>query len=799
MRVPLEWLFQYCQPDLDAHQLGARLALTGTEVERIEHHGPQRLEHYLVGHVLEARRHPQADRLKVCLVDIGDGTPSQIVCGAPNVEAGQIVAVARPGAVLPDGRTLAKANLRGVESDGMILAEDELAIGTDHEGILALDGDSSPGTPLERVIPIATEVLVLEITPNRPDCLAIYGVAREVHAATGAQLGPPSWQEDPGTEGPVDEAAVEVLTDLCTRFTARVFEDVRIGPSPPWLKARLMAAGQRPISNVVDITNYAMVETGQPLHAFDLDRVAGHKLTVRAAGRGETMRTLDGQLRTLDERMVLIADGDGPTSIAGVMGGERSEVYADTTRVLMEAATWTGPNVHRTSLDLGLRTEASSRFEKQLQPEQALEAQALATKLMLELTGARLAPGTIDIGGAGPAPVTIRLREQRVKGLLGVEISRSRCREILEALEFTATDAEQGLDVRPPPFRRDDVTREADLIEEVARIDGVDRLPATLPSRHGASGRLTRRQKVRRQAADALVAQGLDEVLGWSFASPTLAARLHLKGHRAVELLNPMSSTDAELRTTLLGSLLDIAARNRARGAHALRLFEMGAVYLPGPEKLPHEPQHLAALLGGPIRPPSWRQQSPAEADFYAAKGVLEGLLVRLRAPWTVKRGEEPFLHPGRAAVINAGGTRVGWIGEIHPLVLAEWELTGTVAAFELDLDALAERLPGPPRYEDVTSFPSVREDLAVIVSDSVEAAAVIEIVRAVGAPLLQTAEVFDTYRDPERIGEGNVSLALHMEFRALDRTLTDDEVAERRRAIAEALHRELSGRVRDA
>ncbi len=799
MRVPLEWLSQYCRTDLDPQQLGTRLALTGTAVERIERHGPGRFELYLVGRVLEARQHPQADRLKVCLVDIGDGAPSQIVCGAPNVEAGQSVAVARPGAVLPDGRTLGKANLRGVESDGMILAEDELAIGSDHEGILVLEDHSPPGTPLEQVIPVATDVLVLEITPNRPDCLAIYGVAREVHAATGAPLKPPSWVDDPGTEGPIEQVAVEVQTDLCQRFTARVFEDVHIGPSPPWLKARLMAAGQRPISNVVDVTNYAMLETGQPLHAFDLDRVGGHKLVVRAANRAETMRTLDGQLRTLDEHMVLIADGDGPTSIAGVMGGERSEVYADTTRVLLEAATWNGPNVHRTSLKLGLRTEASSRFEKQLQPEQSLEAQALATKLMLELTGARLAPGTIDVGGAGPAPVTIRLREQRVKGLLGIEIPLPRCKQILGALEFTVTDAEQGLDVAPPPFRRDDVKREADVIEEVARIDGVDRLPATLPSRHGASGRLTRRQKIRRQAADTLVAQGLDEVLGWSFASPALAARLRLKDHRAVELLNPMSSTDAELRTTLLGSLLDIAARNRARGAHALRLFEMGAVYLPGTQRLPDEPHHLAVLISGPVRPPSWREQSPAEADFYAAKGILRGLLEPLRAPWTVERGEEPFLHPGRAAAVKAAGATVGWIGEIHPLVLAEWELSGTVAAFELDLDALAERLPGAPRYEDVTSFPSVREDIAVIVADTIDAAAVREIVRAVGAPLLQAVEVFDAYRDPERIGEGNVSIALHMEFRALDRTLTDEEVAERRRAIGEALGRELSGRVRDA
>ena len=473
MRVPLNWLHEYSHPELDAHALAERLAMTGTEVERVERYGVTGLEHFVVGKVLEAGKHPDADRLSVCLVDIGAGSPSQIVCGAPNVAAGQTVAVATPGAVMPDGTTLRKAKLRGMESNGMILAEDELAIGTDHAGILVLDEDHlTPGMPLADVIPISTDVLVLEITPNRPDCLGIYGVAREVHAATGAPLARPPWAEDPGTAGDVEGAEIVVeVPDLCPRFTARVFENVQIKPSPPWLKARLMAAGQRPISNVVDITNYVMLLTGQPLHAFDLDRVAGARLTVRAAHPGETMTTLDGQTRTLDPEMVLIADDEGPTSIAGVMGGARSEVEPTTTRVLMEIANWNGPNIHRTSLRLGLRTEASARFEKQLQPEQALEAQALATRLMIDLCGAAVAPGTIDVGGAGPALKTIRLRDARVEGLLGAPIARERCKQILDALEFEAVDADDGLDVTVPAFRRADVTREADLIEEV----GADR------------------------------------------------------------------------------------------------------------------------------------------------------------------------------------------------------------------------------------------------------------------------------------------------------------------------------------
>src|SRR4051794_4947673 len=435
MNVPVSWLRAFCDPSLDTRALADRLAMTGTEVDRIHQHGVGEIDAFVVGRVLTAEQHPDADRLRVCTVSTGEGDVAQIVCGAPNVAAGQTVAVAQPGAVMPDGSRLKRAKLRGVASEGMILAEDELGIGTDHDGIVVLDDDLVPGTPLADVLPLRTEVLELEITPNRPDCLSIYGVAREVHAATGAPLAPPPWAQDPGTEGDVPGVAVEVQDpDLCPRFTARRFEDVTIGPSPAWLKARLMAAGQRPISNVVDITNYVMLETGQPMHAFDLDEVAGGRLVVRRALPGETITTLDGVQRTLDRDVCLICDDDGPTSIAGVMGGARSEVSASTTRVLMEAATWNGPNLQRTSTRLGLRTEASGRFEKGLPPEQAIWGQALATRLMVELCGARLVEGTIDVGGPGPAPAVVRLRDARVVRLLGAPVERSESATVLERL-----------------------------------------------------------------------------------------------------------------------------------------------------------------------------------------------------------------------------------------------------------------------------------------------------------------------------------------------------------------------------
>jgi phenylalanyl-tRNA synthetase beta chain len=419
---------------------------------------------------------------------------------------------------------------------------------------------------------------------------------------------------------------------------------------------------------------------------------------------------------------------------------------------------------------------------------------------MVELAGARLVPGTIDIGGAGPTPPTIRLRDSRVSGLLGVPIPRARCKEILEALQFTVSETEEGLDVAPPPFRRADITREADVVEEVARIDGVDKLPPTLPSRHGASGRLSRRQTLRRRAVDALTAQGLYEVVGWSFAPPELAQKLRLEHHRAVELLNPMSSSEAELRTTLLGSLLDIAARNRSRGARTIRMFELGKAYLPTGEPLPQEPELIAALVSGPVRPSTWRDQAPPIADFFSAKGAVAAVLDLLRVNWTVERAGEPFLHPGRAAAIMIDGQRAGWVGEIHPLVLADWDLDdGVVAAFEVDLDVVLERVPGAAQYADLATFPVVHEDLAVVVPDTIAAEGVGETMLSAGAPLLASAELFDAYRDPEQIGPDHVSLAFHLEFRAPDRTLTDEEVAAKREEIAVALQEKLGGTVRTA
>jgi phenylalanyl-tRNA synthetase beta chain len=804
MRVPLSWLQEYVRPDLDVAALAERLALTGTEVERVAHHGVPSVDCFTIGKVLSAEQHPDADRLRVCTVDLGAEEPAQIVCGAPNVAAGQTVAVAQPGAVMPDGTRLRKAKLRGVESHGMILSEPELQIGAEGRGIMVLDGALAPGTPLADVLPIATDVLELEITPNRPDCLGVYGVAREVHAATGAPLAPAPWHADLGTSEQLGGVEVVVETERCKRFTARVFEDVTVGPSPAWLKARLMAAGQRPISNVVDVTNYAMLLTGQPLHAFDLDRVAGARLTVRDGREGDELETLDGETRKLDPDMVVICDDEGPTSLAGVMGGARSEVSTGTRRVLLESATWDGPNIQRTSTRLGLRSEASGRFEKGLAPEQAIDALVVATQLIVELCDAKLAVGTLDVdppSGRDASNAVIRLRDARVTGLLGAPIARERSAEILSALGFGVAPADDGLDVTVPAFRRNDVTREADLIEEVARIDGVDKLPATLPASGHAVGRLTPAQRLKRLAADTLAGAGLREAIGWSWSAPELADRLRLPAEdprrRGLAVENPMSAEHALMRTTLIGSLLDVARRNVTHGTPDVAIFESGAVYRPvDGQPLPAEPYTVGVLLTGAVRAPSWREPAPAAADFFAAKGVLARLLEAMRVEWAVVEGSEPFLHPGRTAAVVVAGAPVGWLGELHPAIAAEWELSGAVAAFEVDLDAVIAAVPGPVRYEDYTSFPEVRQDLAIVLPQSVASAEVVAAVRSAGGPLLAAVEVFDVYRGAQ-IGDDEVSLALRLAFRSPERTLTDDEVAERRTAIEAALAEQLGGRIR--
>ncbi|HSS34578.1 MAG TPA: phenylalanine--tRNA ligase subunit beta [Solirubrobacterales bacterium] len=829
MRVPLSWLREYCDPGLSPEELGDRLVMTGTEVERIALVGPTKPDGFVVGKVLSAEQHPDADRLRVCQVDDGEGERT-IVCGAPNVAAGQTVAVALPGARMPGGEKLRKAKLRGVASEGMILAADELEIGEDHDGILVLDDALAAGTPLAEVIPLAEPVLEIEVTPNRVDCFGVHGVAREVHAISGAPLASDPWAEEPPAEGEgeaSDYASVAVdVPDLCPRFTARVFTDVTVGPSPLWLQARLAAAGQRPINNVVDITNYVMLLTAQPLHAFDLDKVPNGALYVRTAAAGEKMMTLDGVERELDSETVLVCDRDGPTGIAGIMGGQVSEVSEQTTRVLLEVASWSGTNILRTSRQLGLRSEASSRFEKQLHPGLCMRAQAVASKLLVELCGAKLVPGTIDIAVEMPEPPRLALRAARVTGLLGMEISQADQTAYLERLGFGVEAAGADLEVSVSPDRHYDVTREVDLIEEVARVHGIDQnLPTTLPATAGQVGGLSRDQRLRRRAEDGLRDLGFDQIVGWSFTDPGEPARLRIPlddlRSSAVMLSNPLSEDQSAMRTMVLGSLLDVASRNLARGAERVALFEAGGVYLlegPAGESAPEdlgvgavdplagvfpgerpapvaEPFRIAALAVGPLSARSWRG-GDQPSDFFALKGVLEALAAQLGTELSFAAAGEPFLHPGRSAAVSVAGTPIGWLGELHPLVCREWDVEAA-AGFEVDAaPLLASATAGDERYEDVTTFPAAYQDLAVVVPAALAATEVRAAILAGGGELLHSAEVFDLF-EGEQLGEGKKSLALALEFRAPDRTLTDEEVTAAREAIKGRLD-EIGGTLRE-
>ncbi len=754
MRVPVSWLRSYCAPGLSAEEIADVLTMAGIKLERLHRVGVGDPAQFVVGRVLKAEPHPDADRLTVCEVDDGSAAPRTIVCGAPNVAGGQTVAVALPGAVMPDGSKLGEAKLRGVKSSGMILAEDEVGIGEDHTGIMVLENGAEPGSPLADQLPIADEVLELEITPNRPDAMAVYGVAREVHAVTAAPLGDDPGAEDAepaGDDSAEDHASVEIADpEICLRFSARVYEDVEIGPSPAWLKQRLMAAGQRPISNVVDITNYVMLTVGQPLHAFDLDRVRGSRIVVRRAEPREKMRTLDGVEREFDPDTALVCDAEGPSEIGGIMGGEISEVSDATTRVLM-----------------------------------------------VELCGARLVPGTIDAYPRAAESRKVSLRLARMEQLLGTSIDTDEVVGILGRLGFQPVLSGETVDTTAPPWRDSDVQREADLVEEVARVHGLDKIPTTLPARRNAVGRLAGSQPLRRRLEDALRDRGLHEIVSYSFTAPEALERLRTDGEQ-LRVRNPLSEEQSVLRPLLLPGLLDAARHNAAHGRAGLALFESAHVYLPAGslDEAPSGPpagarpaaegHHLGALVTE-AAPGGWRS-NPVAGDFYATRALLEAVLGIAGVDWRLEPGGPPFLHPGRAATVKAGEAELGWLGELHPLVLREWELHAPVSAFEIDAEALAALTLGSvATYHDVTSVPSVLQDIAVVVPDEVSAAEVERAVRAGGGELLSDVQVFDLYRG-EQVGQGSKSLALRLEFRAPDRTLTDDEVTERRAAIEREL-----------
>jgi phenylalanyl-tRNA synthetase beta chain len=750
MRIPLSWLREYVRVDASAAEIAERLSISSAEVNEVIRLGVAdengNLGLFRVGHVLEAAKHPNADRLQLCKVDVGEAEPYQIVCGAWNFGAGAKVAVALPGATLPDGLTLERRKLRGEVSEGMILAEDEVDLGTDHNGIMLLDDVLEAGTPLADVLPLVEEVLDIEPTGNRPDLLSVYGVAREVAALFDGELLAPS-DAEPRRDG--DEPVDVRIDDLdgCPRYVGRLFRDVKIAESPMWLKARLRAAGVRSISNVVDVTNYVMLALGSPLHVFDHETLKGGVVIVRRARPGEELRTLDGNLRSLDAADLVIADAERAVALAGIMGGSETEVGEQTTSVLLEAANFEPVGILQSSERHALRTEGSNRWEKGVDPYTAGPAATLASQLIVELSGARWTGG-IDVHAALPERQSITLRAERTDAVLGLRIAEPEQTEILHKLGFDG-DPQSGFLV--PTWRSRDVTREIDLIEEIARFRLSD-IPFTLPRRDATFGRLTRWQRLRRAVEDVLVGCGFSEAYTPSFVADG-----------DFRLPEPLSTEAAALRTSLIGSLVDAARHNVAVGNSDIALFEVARVYLRhGDDALPDERWHVAGVV---------------EGGFADAKWAVEQVYGALKVEPAYERAAEPFLHPGKAA-----RTAEGWIGELHPALL-----DGVWGAFELDVDALEARAPEAPEFEEVSPFPEVRQDLAFVVGDDVPAAALTAAIRAAGGPELRDVTVFDEYRG-EQIGAGKRSLAFRLAFGSPERTLTDEDVAPLRAAIVEAL-----------
>jgi phenylalanyl-tRNA synthetase beta chain len=744
MRIPLSWLREYVRFDATTAELAEALSISTAEVNGIERVGvPGDLGLFRVGHVLEAAKHPDADRLQLTSVDVGEDRPYSIVCGAWNFGAGAKVAVALPGATLHDGLVLERRKLRGQVSEGMILAEDELDLGTDHSGIIVLDDSLEAGTPLAEVLPLVDEVLDLEPTGNRADLLAVYGVAREVAALLGGELAQLPGQE-PQRDG--DEAIGIGIDDPegCLRFIGRSFRDVVIGESPPWLKARLRHAGVRAISNIVDVTNYVMLALGSPLHAYDLDLLQGG-LVARRARKGEKLRTLDGVERTLTAEDLVIADGERAVGLAGIMGGEETEVSSSTTNVLLEAANFEPIGILRSSEHHSLRTEGSNRWEKGVDPHVASAAATYATQLIVELSRARWTGGE-DVQAELPQPAVIRLRPERANALIGLEVSPEEQAGILESVGFKELKA----GFRVPTWRARDVTREVDLIEEVARFK-LPEVPFTLPHREAMFGRLTRSQRLRRQVEDALVGAGYAEVY-----TPTFVAEGDLR------LPEPLSAEAAALRTVLYASLLDPARRNASSGADDVALFEVARVYRGDGADLPDERWHVAGI---------------ADGGFAEAKWAVEQIYSALGLEPSYERTSEPFLHPGKAS-----RTAEGWLGELHPALL-----DGAWGAFELDLDALAGSAPEVVAFDPVSSYPDVRQDLAFVVDEDVAAAEMLAAIREAAGELLRELDVFDEYRG-EQIGEGKRSLAFRLAFGSPEQTLTDEDVAPVRASIVDAL-----------
>ncbi|MBE0466200.1 MAG: phenylalanine--tRNA ligase subunit beta [Candidatus Desulforudis sp.] len=782
MRVSLGWLREFVEIPVPAAELAERLTFAGVAVDRVDEPGKD-VSGVVTGEILEVQPHPNADRLVIARVGIGEGE-LQIVTGAMNFKTGDVVPVAPVGATLAGGLSIRRAKFRGVESWGMLCAADELGVGEDHEGILILPPGTPVGVEAGPLLGLDDQILELDLTPNRGDCLSVRGVAREVATILNLPLRTPEPVLVELQALATDRAVRVDIEDpgLCGRYVARMIVDVIVKPSPLWLQRRLFAAGMRPINNIVDVTNYVMLEWGQPQHAFDFDTVTGGHVIVRNARPGEVLITLDGQERRLAPEMLLIADPGRAIGIAGVMGGLDSEVTAGTSRILLESAYFNPVSIRRTAKALGLRSEASNRFEKGVDPDGCLRAADRAVELIHRIGAGRIAAGAVDAYPAPYVPKTIILRPERVEHILGVSVPPEEIKGVLERLEFSVREAE-GRFLAGIPSHRTDVAREIDLIEEVARIYGYDRVPPTLPFGTTTAGVRTAAQAFEVNLKGWLTACGLTEVITYTFTNRKVFDRLRFPEddgrRRTVRLRNPLNEEQAVMRTLLYPSLLDVLARNYQRRVTNAALFEIGRVYLPREDALlPEERLTLViALLGR--TPADWRRKDEP-MDFFHLKGILEAVIPRAGiGPLDfVPESGEPTFHPGRTARLLVGETSLGIVGEIHPEVLDEYDLPHGVVAAEVDLETMVALEKQSPMFTPLPRFPSVDRDLAVVIRKDFPVAEVTAVIRQAGGEFLREVRLFDVY-EGRQIRKGCRSLGFALNFRAEDRTLTDEEIGQ--------------------
>ncbi|PTJ46664.1 phenylalanine--tRNA ligase subunit beta [Mammaliicoccus sciuri] len=792
MLVSKEWLSEYINIDANTEDLAEKITRSGIEVDSVTHYGDD-IKKLVVGHVVSKEKHPEADKLNICIVDVGEEEPVQIVCGAPNVDKDQYVIVVRVGGRLPGGVKIKRAKLRGEVSEGMICSLQEIGIDPNvmpkkyADGIYVFSNEPTPGSDALEALLLNDDVLDFDLTPNRADCLSMLGAAHEVSALYGNDIQYPNTSLDESEEKASQSLSVTVQDQEGVPFyAARVVKNVTISPSPSWMQSRLMKAGIRPINNVVDVSNYVLLEYGQPLHMFDQDQIGSDQIVARYAHENEKITTLDNVERELLTSDLVITNGEEPIAIAGVMGGDFSEVTENTQNVVIESALFNATNVRQTSRRLGLRSEASSRFEKGIASERVLDALDRAAKLLQDIAGGTVLSEVVSDGNLPELSRTIDITTQDVNQLIGFDLSTDEINTIFNRLGFETIVSDDAFKVEVPS-RRNDISIKADLIEEVARIYGYDQLPSTLPNFDNATaGYLTDNQLKTRKVKEILEGAGLDQAITYSLVRKDVAQNYTLEQQEVVELMMPMSEDQAVLRQSLLPRLVDATRYNVARKNKNVALYELGKVfYSNGKDQLPTEVEFLSGILTGQYTSNKW-QQKDEPVDFFLVKGIVERLAEQLNLTFTYEATTLDLLHPGRTAYVKLNDEVVGLIAELHPKVEKENDLDRTYV-FELSFTKILGQPVGKIEYEAIPKFPGVSRDIALVVNTEVTAATLIHTINENGADILNNAEVFDVY-EGEHMEPGKKSVAIRLDYLDVNETLTEDKVSAVHEQILTAL-----------